>query len=126
MADTCAGLQDQRRQGVVGTDTKNDQPISRASALGSGHGRTATSTALGAFYRRLAARVGKAKAITATARKLAALFYNPLRYGIPHADAGADYYEERYRQRVAHQLHRRARQMGFMLVAVTGAPAGGL
>ena len=30
-----------------------------------------TSTALGAFYRRLAARVGKAKAITATARKLA-------------------------------------------------------
>jgi transposase IS116/IS110/IS902 family protein len=32
-----------------------------------------TSTALGAFFRRLAARVGKAKAITATARKLAVL-----------------------------------------------------
>jgi hypothetical protein len=32
-----------------------------------------TSTALGAFYRRLAAQVGKAKAITATARKLAVL-----------------------------------------------------
>jgi hypothetical protein len=30
-----------------------------------------TDTALGAFYRRLAYRVGKAKAITATARKLA-------------------------------------------------------
>ncbi|MBV8097107.1 MAG: transposase, partial [Acetobacteraceae bacterium] len=28
-----------------------------------------TQTALGAFYRRLAARIGKAKAITATARK---------------------------------------------------------
>src|SRR5262249_43432652 len=35
-----------------------------------------TYTALGAFYRRLAARVGKAKAVTATARKLAVLFYN--------------------------------------------------
>ena len=30
-----------------------------------------TDTALGAFYRRLSARVGKAKAITATARKIA-------------------------------------------------------
>ena len=34
-----------------------------------------TDTALGAFYRRLAYRVGKAKAITATARKLAILVY---------------------------------------------------
>ena len=30
-----------------------------------------TDTALGAFYRRLSARVGKAKAVTATARKIA-------------------------------------------------------
>jgi transposase len=34
-----------------------------------------TNTALGAFYRRLAARIGKAKAVTATARKIAVLFY---------------------------------------------------
>jgi len=39
-----------------------------------------TSTALGAFYRRLAARVGKAKAITATARKLALLVYRVQRW----------------------------------------------
>ena len=32
-----------------------------------------TDTALGAFYRRLSARVGKAKAVTATARKIAVL-----------------------------------------------------
>ena len=38
-----------------------------------------TETALGAFYRRLAARIGKAKAVTATARKIAALFYKVLR-----------------------------------------------
>lgn len=47
-----------------------------------------TSTALGAFYRRLAARIGKAKAVTATARKLAVLFYNALRYGMAYRDAG--------------------------------------
>ena len=55
---------------------------------------------LGAFYRRLAARTGKAKAVTATARKLATLFYNALRFGMTYVDPGTAYYEERYRQRV--------------------------
>ena len=56
-----------------------------------------TDSALGAFYRRLAARVGKAKAVTATARKLAILFYNTMRYGASYSDPGASYYEERHR-----------------------------
>jgi transposase len=76
-----------------------------------------THTALGAFYRRLAARTGKAKAVTATARKLAILFYNALRFGMDYADPGASYYEERYRQRVLDNLRRRAQRMGFALVA---------
>jgi transposase len=37
-----------------------------------------TQTALGAFYRRLAARMGKPQAVTATARKLAVLVYHVL------------------------------------------------
>ena len=78
-----------------------------------------TQTAIGAFYRRLAARIGKAKAVTATARKLAVLFYNALRFGLAYADPGASYYEERYKQRVLHHLQRRARQMGFVLVPST-------
>jgi transposase-like protein len=45
-----------------------------------------TNTALGAFYRRLAARIGKAKAVTATARKIAVLFYNAMRFGIDYQD----------------------------------------
>jgi transposase len=57
-----------------------------------------TDTALGGFYRRLSACVGKAKAVTATARKIAVLFYNTLRYGIEYVDPGAAYYEEPYRQ----------------------------
>jgi transposase len=75
-----------------------------------------TQTALGAFYRRLAARVGKAKAVTATARKLAVLFYQALRFGMTYADPGASYYEERYRQRAIHNLQRRARHLGFSVV----------
>ena len=74
-----------------------------------------TKTALGAFYRRLSARVGKAKAITATARKIAVLFYNTLRHGMAYADPGASYYEERYRQRVFANLERRAKSLGYVL-----------
>jgi transposase len=74
-----------------------------------------TNTALGAFYRRLAARVGKAKAVTATARKIAVLFYNAMRFGMSYQDPGADHYERRYRERVVKQLHRRAAEFGFTL-----------
>jgi transposase len=75
-----------------------------------------TQTALGAFYRRLAARVGKAKAVTATARKLAVLFYNALRFGMKYVDPGQNYYEERYRQRIFHHLSCRASEFGYSLV----------
>lgn len=81
-----------------------------------------TQTALGAFYRRLSARVGKAKAVTATARKIAALFYNTLRHGMAYADPGASYYEERYRVRVLTNLQRRAKSLGYVLQE---APASG-
>jgi transposase len=74
-----------------------------------------TNTALGAFYRRLAARVGKAKAVTATARKIAVLFYNAMRFGMQYQDPGADHYEQKYRERVIKQLHRRAAEFGFTL-----------
>jgi transposase len=74
-----------------------------------------TQTALGAFYRRLAVRTGKAKAITATARKIAVLVYNTLRHGLAYADPGANAYEERYRQRVLTNLRRRAKALGYVL-----------
>jgi transposase len=82
-----------------------------------------TDSALGAFYRRLAMRVGKAKAVTATARKLAVLFYNTLRHGMDYSDPGASDYEERHRRRVVQNLERRAKQLGFTLEP---APAAGV
>jgi transposase len=81
-----------------------------------------TDTALGAFYRRLSSRVGKAKAITATARKIAILFYNTLRHGMSYADPGATYYEDRYRQRVLTNLQRRAKSLGYVLQRAESDP----
>lgn len=74
-----------------------------------------TSTALGAFYRRLGARVGKAKAVTATARKIATLFYNTLRHGTHYIDPGENYYEARYQKRLIENLTKRAAALGYTL-----------
>ena len=65
-----------------------------------------TDSALGAYYRRLSARIGKAKAVTATVRKLAILFYNTLRYGRSYSDPGASHYETQHRVRVMKNLSR--------------------
>jgi transposase len=79
-----------------------------------------SDTALGAFYRRLSSRAGKAKAVTATARKIAVLFYNTLRHGMSYRDPGADQYEQQYRSRVLANLQRRAKSLGFVLQAIPG------
>ena len=75
-----------------------------------------TSTALGAFYRRLAYRVGKAKAITATARKLAILVYRVLRGDIDYADPGVEAYEAQHRTRSLRNLRHRAQRLGLGLI----------
>jgi transposase len=72
--------------------------------------------ALGAFYRRLAARIGKAKAITATARKLAVLFYHMLRDKLTYREQSADEYAARQRTRTLRHLRRRAESLGFRLL----------
>ncbi len=75
-----------------------------------------TSTALGAYYRRIAYRIGKPKAITATARKIAILVYRLLRGELDYRDPGADAYEAKHRTQTLRNLRNRARQLGFDLV----------
>jgi transposase len=74
------------------------------------------TTALGAYLRRLKSRLGPAKAITATAHKLAKIIFNMLRYGIGYKEAGQNYYEPQYRDRVVRNLKRKAEELGFSLV----------
>lgn len=82
-----------------------------------------SDTALGAFYRRLSSRIGKQKAVTATARKIAVLFYNAVRFGMAYHDPGAAAYEERHRTRVLANLQRRAKTFGFELAPIPAPEA---
>jgi len=74
-----------------------------------------SKTALGAFYRRLRNRLGAPKAITATAHKLARLFYRLLKTRTPFIDVGQDYYEQQYRERATRNLKKRAAALGYQL-----------
>lgn len=80
-----------------------------------------SKSALGAYLRRQRSRLGAPKAITATAHKMARLVYAMLSHGTAYRDVGQDYYEERYRDRALQNLKRKARAMGFDLVALQNA-----
>lgn len=75
-----------------------------------------SNSALGAYYRRMRARHGAPKAITATAHKLARIFYHMLKYGQEYNDPGQDYYELKYQERVIKNLQRKAKEFGMELV----------
>ena len=81
-------------------------------------------SALGAYYRRMRARLGAPKAITATAHKLARLVYSMLRYGADYVDAGQQAYEKQYRDRVLTNLQRKARAFGYRLVQAESIESG--
>jgi transposase len=82
-----------------------------------------SQSALGAFFRRLKARLGTPKAITATAHKLARLIYMMLTHGTSYVRRGMAEYEQQYRDRVVKHMTRRAKALGYTLVkAPEGAP----
>ena len=87
----------------------------RMAALAAGKSKT---SAMGAYYRRLRARLGAPKAITATARKLACLFYNMLKHGQEYVEKGLDYYDRMYQDKLVRGLNKKAQVFGYVLVKV--------
>src|SRR5262245_43919335 len=76
-------------------------------------------SAVGAFLRRLKARLGTPKAIVATAHKLARLVYRLLKYGEDYVARGMDEYERVYRERIVQPLTRKAKALGYRLLPTT-------
>lgn len=76
-----------------------------------------SQSALGAFLRRVAARRGLPKAITATAYKLARIIYAMLKHGKEYVTQGLRAYEEAYKERQLRQLKRLAEDLNMEVVA---------
>ncbi len=75
-----------------------------------------SQTAIGAFLRRKKAQLGSPKAITATAHKIARIFYEMLKNRTEYKDLGVDYYQTRYKERMLRNLKRKAKAFGLELV----------
>jgi transposase len=72
-------------------------------------------TALGAFFRRMRAKLGAPKAITAAAHKLSRILYNMLRFKKKFKELGQEYYERQHKERVLKSLRKKAKEFGFSL-----------
>ena len=75
-----------------------------------------SQSALGAFLRRMKARLGTPKAITATAHKLARLVYHLLKHGSAYVQQGLEAYEAQYRERKVKTRAKQAKTLGYTLV----------
>jgi len=74
-----------------------------------------SKSSLGEFYRRMRARLGAPKAITATAHKLARILYHLLKTGQAYDESVFARSEELYQQRRIQRLHREATALGYNL-----------
>lgn len=75
-----------------------------------------SKSGLGAFYRRLRGRIGAPKAINATARKLAVIFYKMLKNKTEYRKQSQDEYNELNKARILKQLRRKAKLLGMELI----------
>lgn len=76
-------------------------------------------TALGAFYRRIKSRKDASKANTATARKLAVMYYQLMTKGLDYVETGLEKYESDYKAQMLKRLQKDAKKMGFILTENT-------
>jgi transposase len=72
----------------------------------------------GAYYRRMQARKGPGAAITATAHKLARLYYSLVKQGQEYEEGRAEANQQRQRERVVSSLRKRAKGLGYELVEI--------
>jgi transposase len=77
-----------------------------------------SKTALGAYFRRMRARLGAPKAITAAAHKLAKILYTMLKERKNFTEIGQAAYEQAYKERQLCVIKKRAQEFGYNLVAI--------
>jgi transposase len=107
---------------VLRTRTKKTQNRANLAFRVAAQSLSRSNTALGAFYRRMKARHGPAKATTATAHKLARIVYSMLKNRTAYQDPGVTYYEEQYKDRTIRNLKRKAAALGLDLIQVPAQP----
>jgi transposase len=101
---------------VKGSSTgKTDNPATTAFRVAA-QSLARSDSELGAFYRHIKVKHGAPKAVTATAHKLARIFYFMLKRREPYRDRGADYFQQQHKEKAIRNLKRRAAKLGLQLL----------
>jgi len=75
-----------------------------------------SQTALGAYYRRMKAKLGAAEGVTATAHKLARIIYRMLKHGQEYVRQGMEDFEKKHLARRLKALQKSAESLGLQLI----------
>jgi transposase len=126
------GLSPNAKRSGGKNQSMNTRKVQSRAALTFRHAARAVSqshSSIGAFYRRLRSRCGPSKALTATARKLAVIFYHMVKEGKEYQELGEAYYIKQHEKRQLKKLKTQARLLGFDLIptptAIQQPEAGG-
>ncbi len=96
--------------------TPPGNPGLRKALVQAAHGaKRKKDSFLKAQYHRLAARRGKKRAIVAVAHSILVIAYHVLRRGEPYRELGGNYFDERKRESIVHQLVRRLEKLGYQV-----------
>jgi transposase len=101
---------------IIRTRTKKTTNRANQAFRQAARALTRSQSALGQFYRRMRAKLGPPKAITATAHKLARIVYYLLKHQVPFAAVPPQQDDLQWRTRALRQLQHQAQKLGMVVV----------
>jgi transposase len=115
-AGVCPGNDQSAGKRRSGRTAKGNPWLKRALVQAAWSASRTKGTYLAAFYRRVAARRGRKRALVALGHTLLGIVYHLLRDGTDYADLGGDYFDRRDRDRLTRRLVRRLEGLGHTVV----------
>jgi transposase len=102
---------------VISSHTSKGSPkASNAFILAARAAGQCKSSYIGSFYRRLKYKIGAPKAITATAHKLAIIYYHMVKNKKEYIELGDEFYLNKQKEASIERIKQQAKSLGFDLV----------
>jgi len=112
-AGMCPGNDESAGRRRSGKTPKGSPWLKRALVQAAWAASHTKDTYLSAFYRRLAARRGRKRALVGLGHAILGIMYHMQRTGTDYADLGGDYFERRDTDRLTRRLVRRLESLGL-------------
>lgn len=108
---------------VLWRGTRDQKNVASQIFRMAAYGLHRSQTLLGAFLRRMKAKLGPAAALTATARKIAVIVYTMIKNQTEYDEGKWSRLDTQRQQRLENQFRKQAKRMGFQLVPLENPAA---